>query len=225
MSPRVWPLAFAAALVSVACAAPTPQPQATQQTGPKSGGTLNVRVTGDPFDWDLTDRGKSLPMNGGQPLGYSSLLGFKTGPGIRYDERQLRPELAEKWEVSPDAKPFTFHLRPSVKWANLAPVNGRDLTSADVKWSYEYWSRTGWAKGQQSGQYEWMYEGMEGIDTPDPSTVTVRFKQGFGRLIRSATDSGRVVVLDPRILTARYGKNFLNALPEGVKVIRSEPRP
>ncbi|MGP1346352.1 MAG: ATP-dependent DNA helicase, partial [Phycisphaerales bacterium] len=48
--------------------------------------------------------------------------------------------------------------------------------------------------------------------------AVIRFKQGFGRLVRSATDSGRVVVLDPRILTKPYGKRFLAALPEGVVV-------
>jgi ATP-dependent DNA helicase DinG len=46
----------------------------------------------------------------------------------------------------------------------------------------------------------------------------IRFKQGFGRLIRSKTDTGRVVVMDPRILTARYGRLFIAALPEGVQV-------
>mgnify|MGYP002072714934 FL=1 len=44
----------------------------------------------------------------------------------------------------------------------------------------------------------------------------IRFKQGFGRLIRSKADRGRVVVLDPRIATARYGRMFLAALPEGL---------
>ena len=44
----------------------------------------------------------------------------------------------------------------------------------------------------------------------------IRFKQGFGRLIRSSTDAGRVVVLDKRIVTAAYGRRFLAALPEGV---------
>jgi ATP-dependent DNA helicase DinG len=44
----------------------------------------------------------------------------------------------------------------------------------------------------------------------------IRFKQGFGRLIRSASDHGRVVVLDPRLVKKHYGKAFLAALPEGV---------
>lgn len=50
----------------------------------------------------------------------------------------------------------------------------------------------------------------------------IRFKQGFGRLIRSKTDTGQVVVLDPRIATARYGRMFLEALPRGVPVERIE---
>jgi ATP-dependent DNA helicase DinG len=56
------------------------------------------------------------------------------------------------------------------------------------------------------------------LDDSLPRAV-IRFKQGFGRLIRSKTDRGRVVVLDPRILTAGYGRRFMEALPEGVKVV------
>ena len=44
--------------------------------------------------------------------------------------------------------------------------------------------------------------------------AVLRFRQGFGRLIRSRTDSGIVVVLDSRISTARYGKVFLESVPE-----------
>lgn len=42
----------------------------------------------------------------------------------------------------------------------------------------------------------------------------IKFKQGFGRLIRSTSDSGIVVVLDPRIQTRRYGRVFLDSLPD-----------
>ncbi len=48
--------------------------------------------------------------------------------------------------------------------------------------------------------------------------AVIRFKQGIGRLIRSTTDTGRVVVLDPRIVTRGYGRKFLEALPEGVQI-------
>ncbi|MCA9293741.1 MAG: DEAD/DEAH box helicase [Phycisphaerales bacterium] len=49
--------------------------------------------------------------------------------------------------------------------------------------------------------------------------AVMRFKQGFGRLIRSTTDHGRVVVLDKRIVTTRYGRLFLDVLPEGVRAL------
>ncbi len=42
----------------------------------------------------------------------------------------------------------------------------------------------------------------------------IKLKQGFGRLIRSKTDRGIVVILDSRVKTKRYGKLFLEALPE-----------
>ena len=53
--------------------------------------------------------------------------------------------------------------------------------------------------------------------------AVLRFRQGFGRLIRSATDTGRVVVLDPRIATKFYGRAFLAAIPDGI-VVEDESR-
>ena len=41
----------------------------------------------------------------------------------------------------------------------------------------------------------------------------LRFRQGFGRLIRTQSDRGIVVILDRRILTKRYGKLFIESLP------------
>jgi DNA polymerase-3 subunit epsilon/ATP-dependent DNA helicase DinG len=42
----------------------------------------------------------------------------------------------------------------------------------------------------------------------------LRFRQGFGRLIRTQTDRGIVIVLDKRVLTKQYGRLFIESLPE-----------
>ena len=47
--------------------------------------------------------------------------------------------------------------------------------------------------------------------------AVLRFRQGFGRLIRHREDRGIVLVLDGRITKRRYGKRFTQSLPEGVK--------
>ena len=46
----------------------------------------------------------------------------------------------------------------------------------------------------------------------------LKFKQGFGRLIRNEKDTGKVLLLDSRITSKRYGKIFLEALPGGKKI-------
>lgn len=43
--------------------------------------------------------------------------------------------------------------------------------------------------------------------------AVLKFRQGVGRLIRSKTDKGIIVVLDPRIVSKQYGKAFLNSIP------------
>ena len=43
--------------------------------------------------------------------------------------------------------------------------------------------------------------------------AVLRFRQGFGRLIRTRSDRGVVVVFDRRIITKRYGRAFLDSLP------------
>jgi ATP-dependent DNA helicase DinG len=50
------------------------------------------------------------------------------------------------------------------------------------------------------------------FDYQVPQAV-IKLKQGFGRLIRSRSDTGMVAILDPRVLTKGYGRNFLAALP------------
>ncbi|QMV19299.1 DEAD/DEAH box helicase [Granulicella sp. 5B5] len=49
-------------------------------------------------------------------------------------------------------------------------------------------------------------------DLQVPQAV-IALKQGFGRLIRSLSDRGVLMLLDPRIRTTRYGKTFLESLP------------
>jgi ATP-dependent DNA helicase DinG len=54
--------------------------------------------------------------------------------------------------------------------------------------------------------------GVPFTDYQVPQAV-IKLKQGFGRLIRTRSDTGMVVILDPRVLTKRYGRDFLAALP------------
>ena len=50
----------------------------------------------------------------------------------------------------------------------------------------------------------------------------IKFRQGFGRLIRSKTDKGIVLLLDNRLSQKQYGKSFLKSLPTSVKILNSK---
>jgi ATP-dependent DNA helicase DinG len=63
--------------------------------------------------------------------------------------------------------------------------------------------------------------GQPFLDYQVPQAV-IKLKQGFGRLIRTRTDTGCVVILDPRVLTKGYGKAFLEALPECRRFVDGE---
>jgi predicted DnaQ family exonuclease/DinG family helicase len=52
--------------------------------------------------------------------------------------------------------------------------------------------------------------------------AVIRLKQGFGRLIRTRTDRGVVIVCDPRVVTKAYGKTFRDSLPARTRVFKDQ---
>src|SRR5690348_1888952 len=80
----------------------------------------------------------------------------------------LKGDLAESWQASPDYRVWTFKLRQGVKWHNMAPVNGRELVAADIKYCYEQYAK----EGVQS----FTFQEIEGIETPDKYTVRIHLK-------------------------------------------------
>ena len=63
---------------------------------------------------------------------YNRLVEFKTGT------TEVIPGLAEKWEVSPDGKTYTFHLRQGVKWQDNKDFKPtRDLNADDIVFSFD----------------------------------------------------------------------------------------
>ncbi|HET9869438.1 MAG TPA: helicase C-terminal domain-containing protein [bacterium] len=66
-------------------------------------------------------------------------------------------------------------------------------------------------------------QGKEPFQVESLPEAVLRLKQGFGRLIRSASDVGTVTILDPRLTSERWGKIFLGALPECETVFLAKP--
>ncbi len=185
------------ALCIAGCAAPQQADQPADGGGkPVHGGVVNARSPNDPNSWDFSQKGDLEPDRSVLAATYDSLLGFRADPDTDYTAVVIRPELAERWEVSPDASTFTFYLRKGVKFADIPPVNGRELTAADVKWSYEYWARTGEVREKQlpPNSFDWLFEGLQSVEARDPHTVVMRFQAPFAPFLNySAHDFVHIV--------------------------------
>lgn len=95
---------------------------------------------------------------------------------LRYDGKlDPQPSLAKSWEVSADARNYTFRLQSGVKWHD-----GRPFTADDVVFSLEKFLR------EVHPRWRPIYEGqIEKIEKVDDLTVVVRLKQPFGPLLMS----------------------------------------
>ncbi|MGI6643182.1 MAG: ATP-dependent DNA helicase [Bacillota bacterium] len=65
----------------------------------------------------------------------------------------------------------------------------------------------------QAREELWKLQGIQPFTYYSLPLTTLKLKQGFGRLIRTKTDRGAVVLLDPRIMMRSYGRVILKSLP------------
>src|SRR6266446_4189572 len=135
---------------------------------PKRGGTLTRASAWDPpvIDPRLT-----------QSVGLYQFAGLTSNRLVRYaftdeasgpGDMSLKGDLAESWAASPDHRVWTFKLRQGVKWQNLPPLNGRELTAADVKYCFEQYAK--------EGVQAFTFQEIEGMETPDKHTLRVHLK-------------------------------------------------
>lgn len=116
---------------------------------------------------------------------YESLVGWN-------ENNEVVGLVAEKWDVSPDAKEFTFHLRPGVKFQN-----GREVTAEDFKWSIERACKPAMASttctaylGDVVGVNEF-HDGksteIQGITVIDPKTIKFTLNQSAAYFLGKLT--------------------------------------
>ena len=123
-----------AAALTIAATGPQLVAPAQAQT-PKRGGTLRMTVLSDPLHFDPHQTLSFVTM---VPLSfvYSRLVKVKAGPSVKPMTYPIEPDLAESWTQANDTS-YVFKLKKGVRWHPKPPVNGRELTAEDVKYTYE----------------------------------------------------------------------------------------
>jgi peptide/nickel transport system substrate-binding protein len=135
----------------------------------RRGGTMKDRGFADPPTLDVANANN--PWNTPGFCVYSALVMQSTGY-LKTGERELVPDIAESWEISPDGLQITMKIRQGVKWHNKPPVNGRTLEMDDVLFSWD--------------RFAAKYSGRTSlVNAVDPSAPVISF---------AATDSRTVAI-------------------------------
>lgn len=112
----------------------------------------------------------------------------------RIDEQgRVLPALAERWEVSPDARTYTFHLLRGVKFAD-----GTDFDAGDVKFTFERNAAPDSTNSRKS-----YFTQMERIATPDGATVVVTLKEPSALFLFNLAENASVIVAPESAATNR----------------------
>jgi peptide/nickel transport system substrate-binding protein len=140
--------AFAALALCAAFVAAPPDAQAQKRSASLVFGQEATPPTLDPhFSTSIATRNVAMHI-------FEQLL-------TRDENNDVIPELADKWEISPDGLTYTFKIRSGIKFHN-----GKDLTSADVKASFERYKRMALAKVT--------LKPVVSMEAPDPTTFVMK---------------------------------------------------
>ena len=137
---------------------------------PKRGGTLSLRTWDPPhFDHILAHAYKTHVVIS---FTHSRLLRHKAGPSVRPGSFPIEGDLAESWQQVNDTT-YVFKLRKGVRFHAKPPVNGRELTAEDVRYTFE---RILTDKGSAGVS---MYRSIAKVEALDRHTVRFTLREPF----------------------------------------------
>src|SRR5262245_9404041 len=136
---------------------------------PKRGGVFKVRHHVQPVHFDPH---QTIAFPTMMALSYcmSRLVRVKAGASVVPGTQPVEGDLAESWQRTNDTT-YVFKLRKGVRWHNKAPVNGRELTSQDVRYTYDRFLNL---KGNGN---RYLLESVDKIEAPDRYTVKFTLKE------------------------------------------------
>ena len=159
-------------------ALPTPKsstgsPIASKQ--PKSGGQLTMAYGSEPANISVFTASASIPTIFG--FAFNRLTRVKTGPDQDPAAVVLEADLAQSLPEQPDELTYVYKLKPGIKFHDVAPVNGRELTAEDVKQAIDAYrsdTRSGF-RGDNGA--------IESVEIPDATTIRIKTKQPHAPLL------------------------------------------
>src|SRR6185295_9234416 len=178
---------------SAAAATLAAAPAWAQGAPPRRGGTLR-QVGFEPPTFDIH---ASVSFQTQLISSFVRRTLFKHVNGSKYgpSDFTLAPDIARKAEVSRDGRVYTITLRRGIRWEKKAPVNGRELVAADVKYT--------WERALKKSGYAHLLGKVEGVETPDSHTVRVHLAEAYAPFLHNLAEPWNAIL--PREVEEKMG--------------------
>lgn len=198
---RFSAVAGGSAALLAACAVPVTTPADTTSTEGSAAPAEEAAVEGGTMIWMGHQEVAGLSPNDVGPTVQWMMISQIHEPMISLTvENELEPILAESWEVSDDFLTYTFHLREGISF-----TNGQPFTSADVKYTLEFYRD--YAESAIAGSLT----PIASIETPDDYTVVVQ----LGEINADFLFDGATVMIVPHEYHAEVGQEVYTTAPIG----------
>ena len=162
--------------------------------------TINISIGGEPPTLDPDLSGDSISAR----VAHDFFEGL-----VSFDQRgEPIPGLAESWEISPDQKTYTFHLRKGIKFSDGTPITATDFVKS--------WQRFGDPKtgSPQNNMLEIVVNGAQiakgqlppsslGISAPDQNTVIVKLVHPSEAFIYLISNNQGFKVIPTKVIAAK----------------------
>jgi peptide/nickel transport system substrate-binding protein len=136
------------------------------------------------------------------------------------DMNGVELDMAESWRQI-DTLTYEFKLRKGVRFHDIPPVNGREVTSADVKYSIERISGMYGKRRKFKHQYYFRNK-LSAIETPDKYTVIIKTKEPYGSFMSYVGSPFSSIV--PKEAVDKFGDLKRNAIGTGPFILKEYQR-
>ncbi len=176
---------------------------------PKPGGTFTLHMGGSPRSLD--PHFDTFP--------YCTAIVNNTNEGVlrfKPDLSGIEPELATALPENPDDLTFSLTIKQGIKFQDIDPVNGREMTSEDVKYSIER------QMTDEAGKFQHSYfflGAVDSIETPDDKTVLFKMKKAYAPMLSYLASPWTLVIA--REAVEEFGDLTEHAIGTGPFIMRN----
>lgn len=155
------------------------------------GGVLHIVSRESATHQDIHQEVSPSLSTWGPGIVYSRMMRFISGSDVSLPSLALECELCETW-ILENEREYLFELRSGVHWQDIYPLDGRELNSSDILFSYDRQSQPDWPNAQ-------LLSAVKSVSAPSVSTVRIVVQEPDADFLLSVADGHSKIITEDAV--------------------------